>query len=129
MAHANASKAVTRLYVSVTRKQSCLGERELPFYGLEVYLNRVEEALADELSLYAVARIVPDYTSYLQAELKIGEAAVSFERVQCPLKHRDRRFSLGDFEKEGYPKASDVYLLYYESCGVEWLVGARRGSR
>ncbi len=54
-----------KLFVSLTRKQSYLSRREMPFYGLEVFMNRIEETLAEKTSLYAVARIVTNYHNYL----------------------------------------------------------------
>jgi len=54
-----------KLFVSLTRKQSYLSKREMPLYGLEVFMNKIEETLAEKTALYAVARIVPNYQNYL----------------------------------------------------------------
>lgn len=104
-------KSDTRLYVSMTRKQSHFSKRELPFYGLEMYLNRIEDKLTDDTSLYAVARLVPDYPSYLESELKIGESIIEFEPIIFPLKHKDKVFAINEYEKEGYPKVRYIPLL------------------
>lgn len=46
------------------RKQNALSKQDLKYFGLEVALNQFEVNLSQKQSIYAVARIVPDYRSY-----------------------------------------------------------------
>jgi hypothetical protein len=50
--------------VSITRKQNYLSKQDLKYYGLEIALNQFEVNLSQKNSIYATARIVPDYKAY-----------------------------------------------------------------
>jgi hypothetical protein len=45
-------------------KKSSLSKENIRYFGLEVLLNGFDLPLASSQSIYAVARIVPDYKSY-----------------------------------------------------------------
>ena len=54
----------TCLYVSVMHKQSSLSKENIRYFGLEALLNGLDAPIVHSQSIYAVARIVPDYKSY-----------------------------------------------------------------
>ncbi len=45
-------------------KTSALSKEKIRYFGLEVLLNGFDVPLTTNQSMYAVARIVPDYKSY-----------------------------------------------------------------
>jgi hypothetical protein len=52
------------LYISLMSKESSLSKENIRYFGLEVLLNGFDVSLTTNQSIYAVARIVPDYKSY-----------------------------------------------------------------
>lgn len=54
----------TSLFLSIMRKQSALSKEDIRYFGLEVLLNRFDVTVPKKQTLYAVARIIPDYESY-----------------------------------------------------------------
>jgi len=54
----------TCLYVSIMHKKSSLSKENIRYFGLEVLLNGFDLPLTNRQSIYAVARIIPDYKSY-----------------------------------------------------------------
>lgn len=52
------------LYVSIMLKKSALSQENNRYYGLEALLNGFDVPITSAQSIYAVARIVPNYKSY-----------------------------------------------------------------
>jgi hypothetical protein len=52
------------LYVSIMHKLSSLSKENIRYFGLETLLDSFDVPLSASQSIYAVARIVPNYKSY-----------------------------------------------------------------
>lgn len=59
------------LYVSVMLKKSALSKENNRYYGLEALLNGFDVPITAAQSIYAVARIVPNYKSYKYEEERL----------------------------------------------------------
>ncbi|CAF0799674.1 unnamed protein product [Brachionus calyciflorus] len=94
-----------KLYVSLTRKQSYLAKKEFKYYGLEMLLNHFDNQMSQKLSIYAVARIVPNYLGYKNTFLKSSEASIIFTPIYFPSPSKTS-FRRPPFSIEGYPQAT-----------------------
>ena len=54
----------TCLYLSIMHKTSSLSKENIRYFGLEALLNGFDGPIIHNQSIYAVARIVPDFKSY-----------------------------------------------------------------
>ena len=61
------SRPTICLYVSITVKESSLSNENIRYFGIEALLDRFDVPLVKPQSIYAVARIIPDYKSYRSA--------------------------------------------------------------
>jgi hypothetical protein len=55
---------ITCLYISIMHKHSSLSKENIRYFGLEVLLNGFDVPMPNKHSIYAIARIVPDYEAY-----------------------------------------------------------------
>lgn len=58
------SRPTICLYVSIMLKESSLSREDIRYFGIEALLDKFDVPLVKPQSIYAVARIIPDYKSY-----------------------------------------------------------------
>ena len=96
----------TNLYISLMRKQSFLSKENIRYFGLEVLLNSFDVPLPTNQSMYAVARIIPDYKTYKFEYLRdqtVQKLGIEFTKIIYP---NQQDFVVPEFAFTGYPQVS-----------------------
>ncbi|XP_076800040.1 coiled-coil domain-containing protein 33-like [Clavelina lepadiformis] len=100
-----------RVYVTVLRKQSHLPRLEdFGFCGLEVTLRDFQQELSNSSgSLIAIARIVPDYTSYKETMLTRYPcpAGITSTTLTFPSPNPSA-FEVAKVDQQGYPQLTTI---------------------
>ncbi|CAF3501562.1 unnamed protein product [Rotaria socialis] len=96
----------TCLYISMMRKLSSLSKESIRYFGLEALLNGFDSPITENLSIYAVTRIVSDFKAYRQNYLlnhNTERHGIEFK----PIVGASRQdLLLPEYSYDGYPQVS-----------------------